>query len=303
MSTESTPPMTPEQCFIQMAKTMDYENPSDIGYERLLDDFKQLAGVTHTFANIIDSVFNHSPAKGKNVGVVIDSPQGKCVVMKEEDFKIMYNNNKKTEELKEQYNVVVGTSNKYADEVEELKEKLIEKSTSYLTKCEIDLLKTKKVYALEEENKKLKAEWGILNNFCPEEAENNGQAVVDWICKFFKIEDDFGNLEEENKKLNEQNEDNLASLNFYTEQCAELKDERKKLKETIQHCEGVMESDEDLEERLKAQHQIDMEEYEEYKLIIDGLGTMVENIDQNACDVFNKLTQEYRNQFDEVHHK
>ena len=64
-----------------------------------------------------------------------------------------------------------------------------------------------------------------------------------------------------------------------------------------------MESDEDLEERLKAQHQIDMEEYEEYKLIIDGLGTMVENIDQNACDVFNKLTQEYRNQFDEVHHK
>jgi len=201
MSTESTPPMTPEQCFIQMAKTMDYENPSDIGYERLLDDFKQLAGVTHTFANIIDSVFNHSPAKGKNVGVVIDSPQGKCVVMKEEDFKIMYENNKKTEELKEQYNVVVGTSNKYAEEV------------------------------------------------------------------------------------------------------VELKEENKKLKETIQHCEGVMESDEDLEERLKAQHQIDMEEYEEYKLIIDGLGTMVENIDQNACDVFNKLTQEYRNQFDEVHHK
>ncbi len=229
MSTESTPPMTPEQCFIQMAKTMDYENPSDIGYERLLDDFKQLAGVAHTFANIIDSVFNHSPPKGKNVGVVIDSPQGKCVVMKEEDFKIMYENNKKTEELKEQYNVVVGTSNKYADEVEELKEKLIEKSTSYLTKCEIDLLKTKKVYALEEENKKLK--------------------------------------------------------------------------ETIQHCEGVMESDEDLEERLKAQHADLAEENEEYELIIGGLGTMIENIDQNACDVFNKLTQEYRNQFDEVHHK
>jgi hypothetical protein len=30
--------------------------------------------------------------------------------------------------------------------------------------------------------------------------------------------------------LQEENEDNLASLNFYTEQCAELKDERKKLK-------------------------------------------------------------------------
>tara|TARA_R110001592_G_C12975780_1_gene733656 strand:- start:309 stop:947 length:639 start_codon:yes stop_codon:yes gene_type:complete len=187
----------------------------EIKYEKILEDVKQLAGVTHTFAKIIDSVFNYSTPKGKNVGVVIDSPQGKCVVMKEEDFKIMYENNKKTEELKEQYDVVVGTSNKYADEVEKLKE----------------------------ENKKLKAEWEILNNFCPEEAENNGQAVVDWICKFFKIEDDFGNLEENN------------------------------------------------------------EEKEEYKLIIDGLGTMVENINQNACDVFNKLTQEYRNQFDEVHHK
>ena len=33
-----------------------------------------------------------------------------------------------------------------------------------------------------------------------------------------------------NKELEKENEDNLASLNFYTEQCAELKDERKKLK-------------------------------------------------------------------------
>ena len=173
----------------------------EIKYEKILEDVKQLAGVTSTFANIIDSVFNHSPPKGKNVGVVIDSPQGKCVVMKEEDFKIMYENNKKTEELKEQYNVVVGTSNKYAEEV------------------------------------------------------------------------------------------------------VELKEENKKLKETIQHCEGVMESDEDLEERLKAQHADLAEENEEYELIIGGLGTMIENIDQNACDVFNKLTQEYRNQFDEVHHK
>jgi len=40
-----------------------------------------------------------------------------------------------------------------------------------------------------------------------------------------------GNLDEENKKLKEENEDNLASLNFYTEQCTELKDERKQLKE------------------------------------------------------------------------
>ncbi len=44
------------------------------------------------------------------------------------------------------------------------------------------------------------------------------------------LHDGVKQLIEENKKLKEQNEDNLASLNFYTEQCAELKDERKKLK-------------------------------------------------------------------------
>jgi len=40
-------------------------------------------------------------------------------------------------------------------------------------------------------------------------------------------------LEIKNKKLEEENDDNLASLNFYTEQCAELKDERKGLKEEM----------------------------------------------------------------------
>ena len=110
------------------------------------------------------------------------------------------------------------------------------------------------------------------------------------------LHDGVKQLIEENKKLKEQNEDNLASLNFYTEQCAELKDERKKLKETIQHCEGVMESDEDLEERLKAQHQIDMDEImplvtqvEEYEEMTEALAQYFSKIDQNACDVFNKL--------------
>ena len=51
-------------------------------------------------------------------------------------------------------------------------------------------------------------------------------------------------LEEENKKLEEENEDNLASLNFYTEQCAELKDERKKLKNDLRLCaEGLIPKD------------------------------------------------------------
>lgn len=43
-------------------------------------------------------------------------------------------------------------------ENKKLKEQLIKKSDGYLSKCEIDLLKTKKIYALEEENKKLKTQ-------------------------------------------------------------------------------------------------------------------------------------------------
>lgn len=57
---------------------------------------------------------------------------------------------------------------------------------------------------------------------------------------------------EENEKLKEENEDNLASLNFYTEQCAELKDERKKLKEEnlklLKECDKHRRSCEDLSE-------------------------------------------------------
>ncbi len=44
------------------------------------------------------------------------------------------------------------------------------------------------------------------------------------------------------KQLAEENEDNLASLNFYTEQCAELKDERKKLKEQNQRMSAYIDS-------------------------------------------------------------
>ena len=96
------------------------------------------------------------------------------------------------------------------------------------------------------------------------------------------------------------------------EENKQLKAENKKLKETIQHCEGVMESDEDLEERLKAQHQIDMEELTinteelfgenqqqqsdiEYLVeALEGMREYCQNIDKNACDVFNQLTKPLR---------
>ena len=129
------------------------------------------------------------------------------------------------------------------------------------------------------------------------------------------------------------------------EENKQLKAENKKFKETIQHCEGVMESDEDLEERLKAQHQIDMEELKaeieqlkekdkewtelmkgamssgltgkveeltinteelfgenqqqqsdiEYLVeALEGMRVYCQNIDKNACDVFNQLTKPLR---------
>ena len=58
-----------------------------------------------------------------------------------------------------------------------------------------------RIKELEKENKKLQEEWDILNRFCGVPVKNNGQAVVNWICSFFTIEDKFYELEKENKKL------------------------------------------------------------------------------------------------------
>jgi len=65
-------------------------------------------------------------------------------------------------------------------------------------------------------------------------------------------------LEIKNKKLEEENEDNLASLNFYTEQCAELKEERKGLKEEIKKLEdrAVADYDTRMNERKKLKEEI-----------------------------------------------
>jgi len=46
------------------------------------------------------------------------------------------------------------------------------------------------------ENKKLKEQFEILNDFCGGIPDNDGQAIVDWICSFMVYED-------ENEKLKE----------------------------------------------------------------------------------------------------
>lgn len=45
-------------------------------------------------------------------------------------------------------------------------------------------------------------------------------------------------IEEENKRLDETLEDTLASLNFFQEQCSELKNERKELKHKMEELKG-----------------------------------------------------------------
>lgn len=86
------------------------------------------------------------------------------------------------------------------EKLKNVNEKIVEETTKHLNMAET-------LYeGVAKENEKLKDEWTILNKFCSVEKENDGQAIVDWICKFFDIEDKYCALEEENKKLKEENE-------------------------------------------------------------------------------------------------
>ena len=55
----------------------------------------------------------------------------------------------------------------------------------------------------EKENKKLKEEFKILNDFTPVD-DYDGQAMVDWISSFFEHEDKRYELEKETEKLKQQ---------------------------------------------------------------------------------------------------
>ena len=100
------------------------------------------------------------------------------------------------------------------EEIRELKDKLIEKSTSYLTKCEVDLLKTKKVYALEEENKKLLKEISRLED----------RAVADYDTRM----KEYKQLKEELEQYKEELEEAHHQYDLLKEENKELKLERER---------------------------------------------------------------------------
>jgi chromosome segregation ATPase len=96
-----------------------------------------------------------------------------------------------------------------------------------------------------------------------------------------KLKEIIDKLQKENKEYEfESCESVVKSQKVYEQAFAiqaerdKLQEENKKLKEQVEYCEGVMEGDEDLEERLKAQHQIDIsslkEENEKLKEEVDG---------------------------------
>jgi len=88
------------------------------------------------------------------------------------------------------------------------------------------------------------------------------------IPMLFAALQEVGDLQRQIRELKlERQRDTIAEVRSARDraisQNKKLKEENKKLKEEVEHCQGIMEGDEDLEERLKAQHQIDIECFQE----------------------------------------
>ena len=129
------------------------------------------------------------------------------------------------------------------------------------------------------------------------EAENH--RLRDEFQKTLKISarlEEVGRLREENKKLKEQIEQDATPHIIETVRQWFMKSNSNPLDfvrwtnaDPIIMITNVLKEYDEYYQKQK-----------DYDEIIGELGIMIENIDQNACDVFNKLTEKYRDEFDEL---
>ena len=83
---------------------------------------------------------------------------------------------------------------------------------------------------LKAENNKVKEEFKILNDFSPVD-DYDGQAIVDWISKFFEQEDKRYELEKENEKLQTQIDNLKGDVKFWSDKAEVIKRDHDQLDE------------------------------------------------------------------------
>jgi len=184
----------------------------------------------------------------------------------------------------------------------------------------------KRIKRLEEENEKLQKE----NKEYEFESCESVVASQKIYGQAFAIQAERDKLQKENEQLKEDIQQYKDTLEEHFVHYDNLKEENKKLKgrvDIMEKCKKAwydkcQEDPDDDPERSGIKWSICLEgglnhfmkeaiRYEEsydeenktvrdFADIIAELATMIENIDQNACDVFNKLTEKYRDEVEEL---
>jgi predicted RNase H-like nuclease (RuvC/YqgF family) len=116
--------------------------------------------------------------------------------------------------------------------------------------------------------------------------------------KMTELEEENKKLKEENKKLKEQIEQDATPHIIETVREWFIKSNSNPL-DFVRwtNADPVI-----MIQKILKDHDEYYEKQKDYDEIIGELGIMIENIDQNACDVFNKLTEKYRDEFERPGH-
>ena len=184
--------------------------------------------------------------------------------------------------------------------LEEENKKLKKENKEYeFESCE-SVVTSQKVYgqafAIQAERDKLQEEKKTLALLVKSADDFREECIKGWRSQVEK-------LTEENEHLKEDIQQYKDTLEEHFVHYDNLKEENKKLKETCEvawkqsekSVAGALEMSAELYE-LKEENK----KVRDFAEIIAELATMIENIDQNACDVFNKLTEKYRDEVEEL---